>query len=171
MARLPGLLRYAVVLTGDQDLAQDIVQEVLARAQRVPVVAAHLGGTVRHVHVAGERLVELDDARGRVDDHAQGVVDADALWRRLATLGRKQRAVLVPRYYEQLEDEQIADLLVELLLDRCLAAEPFPLPPADPAVAVDALLWAAAGMVSKQDRTGRGTRRPAKAARKGLLRR
>jgi len=102
--------------------------------------------------------VELDDARGRVDDHAQGVVDADALWRRLATLGRKQRAVLVPRYYEQLEDEQIADLLVELLLDRCLAAEPFPLPPADPAVAVDALLSAAAGMVSKQDRTGRGTR-------------
>jgi len=39
------------------------------------------------------------------------VVDADALWRRLATLGRKQRAVLVLRYYEQLEDEQIADLL------------------------------------------------------------
>ena len=123
------------------------------------------------MHVAGERLVELDDARGRVDDHAQGVVDADALWRRLATLGRKQRAVLVPRYYEQLEDEQIADLLVELLLDRCLAAEPFPLPPADPAVAVDALLSAAAGMVSKQDRTGRGTRRPAKAARKSLSRR
>ena len=55
--------------------------------------------------------MELDDARGAVDDHAQGVVDADALWRRLATLARKQRAVLVLRYYEQLEDEQIADLL------------------------------------------------------------
>jgi hypothetical protein len=61
--------------------------------------------------------------------------------------------------------------LVELLLDRCLESEPFPLPPADPAVAVDALLSVAAGMVSKQDRTGRGTRRPAKAARKGLSRR
>jgi DNA-directed RNA polymerase specialized sigma24 family protein len=30
--RLPALLRYAAVLTADQDLAQDIVQEVLARA-------------------------------------------------------------------------------------------------------------------------------------------
>jgi RNA polymerase sigma factor (sigma-70 family) len=29
----------------------------------------------------------------------------------LATLGRKQRAVLVLRYYEQLDDETIADLL------------------------------------------------------------
>jgi DNA-directed RNA polymerase specialized sigma24 family protein len=33
MARLPSLLRYAVVLTGDRELAQDVVQEVLARAQ------------------------------------------------------------------------------------------------------------------------------------------
>src|SRR6266498_156962 len=30
--RLPALVRYAAVLTGDRDLAQDIVQEVLARA-------------------------------------------------------------------------------------------------------------------------------------------
>jgi len=131
MARLPSLLRYAVVLTGDRHLAQDIVQEVLARAHvrwrriseaespeayvRRMVLNEYLSWrrtwAARHVHVAGERLVELDDARGGVDDHAQGVVDADALWRRLATLPRKQRAVLVLRYYEQLEDEQIADLL------------------------------------------------------------
>jgi RNA polymerase sigma factor (sigma-70 family) len=65
----------------------------------------------RNVHAAGERLVDLDDARGGVHDHADGVVEADALWNRLATLGRKQRAVLVLRYYEQLEDEQIAELL------------------------------------------------------------
>ncbi|BCJ56188.1 hypothetical protein Asp14428_76630 [Actinoplanes sp. NBRC 14428] len=44
-------------------------------------------------------------------DHAQDVVEADELWHRLATLGRKQRAVLVLRYYEQLEDEAIADLI------------------------------------------------------------
>src|ERR1051325_12114997 len=31
--RLSSLLRYAVVLTGDRELAQDVVQEVLARAQ------------------------------------------------------------------------------------------------------------------------------------------
>jgi len=31
-ARLPGLLRYAVMLTGERELAHDIVQEVLVRA-------------------------------------------------------------------------------------------------------------------------------------------
>jgi DNA-directed RNA polymerase specialized sigma24 family protein len=31
VARLPSVLRYAVVLTGDRDLAQDVVQEVLAQ--------------------------------------------------------------------------------------------------------------------------------------------
>ena len=36
---------------------------------------------------------------------------ADALWARLGTLGRKQRAVLVLRYYEQLDDNAIAELI------------------------------------------------------------
>lgn len=131
MARLSSLLRYAVVLTGDRDLAQDVVQEVLARAQvrwrrisqtdspeayvRRMVLNEYLSWRrswqFRHVHAVGERLADLDDARGGVGDHADGVVEADALWARLSTLGRKQRAVLVLRYYEQLEDEQIADLL------------------------------------------------------------
>ncbi|MEV0898781.1 SigE family RNA polymerase sigma factor [Actinoplanes sp. NPDC049802] len=131
LARLPSLLRYAVVLTGDRDLAQDVVQEVLARAQtrwrrisgadspdayvRRMVLNEYLSWrrswAVRHVHAAGERLIELDDARGGVRDHADGVVEADALWHRLAALGRKQRAVLVLRYYEQLDDDAIADLL------------------------------------------------------------
>jgi RNA polymerase sigma-70 factor (sigma-E family) len=131
VARLHSLLRYAVVLTGDRDLAQDVVQEVLARAQvrwrriresespeayvRRMVLNEYLSWrrtwAVRNVHAVGERLADLDSARGGVGDHAQGIVDADELWRRLATLGRKQRAVLVLRYYEQMQDEAIADLL------------------------------------------------------------
>ena len=39
--------------------------------------------------------------------------------------------------------------LVELLLDRCLADEPFPEPPADPAAAVDGLLSVAAGVLAR----------------------
>ncbi|WP_203838932.1 MULTISPECIES: SigE family RNA polymerase sigma factor [Winogradskya] len=130
-ARLPALLRYAVVLTGDRELAQDVVQEVLARAHvkwrrisdadspeayvRRMVLNEYLSWrrswAARNVHAVGERLADLDDLRGGVHDHADSVVEADALWNKLATLGRKQRAVLVLRYYEQLEDEQIADLL------------------------------------------------------------
>lgn len=131
VTRLPGLLRYAVVLTGDRDLAQDVVQEVLARAQvrwkqigkshspdayvRRMLINEYLSWrrswAARKVHAAGEQLVELDDARGGRRDHAQDVVDADELWNRLATLGRRQRAVLVLRYYEQFDDAEIADLL------------------------------------------------------------
>jgi len=131
MARLSSLLRYAAVLTGNRELAQDVVQEVLARAQvkwrrisgtdspeayvRRMVLNEYLSWrrswAARNVHAVGERLVDLDDARGGVRDHADGVVEADELWHRLSLLGRKQRAVLVLRYYEQMEDEAIADLL------------------------------------------------------------
>ncbi len=130
-ARLPALLRYAVVLTGDRDQAQDVVQEVLARAHlrwghvqragspdayvRRMVLNEHLSWrrrwSVRSVLPVGERLVELSDARGGGRDHAQDVVEADELWARLAQLPRRQRAVLVLRYYEQLDDLAIADLL------------------------------------------------------------
>ena len=131
VARLPSLLRYAVVLTGDRDLAQDVVQEVLARAQvrwrrinvadspeayvRRMVLNEYLSWrrswAARNVHAVGERLVDIDDARGGVRDHAHDVVEADELWNRLATLGRKQRAVLVLRYYEDLDDTAIGEVL------------------------------------------------------------
>ena len=111
MARLPSLLRYAVVLTGDRDLAQNVIQEVLARAQ-----------------VRWRRISEADDPEASVrrmvlDDYlswrrfwavrrlrAAGDRDGD-VWGRLFTIGRKQRAVLVLRHYERLDDEQIAGLL------------------------------------------------------------
>jgi RNA polymerase sigma-70 factor (sigma-E family) len=130
-ARLPRLLRYAVVLTGDRELAQDVVQDVLARAQvrwskisrtgspdayvRQMVLNEYLSWrrrwAVRNVRAVGERLVDLSDRNGGSGDHAQGLADTDELWNRLAALPRKQRAVLVLRFYEQLTDDEIADLL------------------------------------------------------------
>lgn len=129
--RLPRLLRYAVMLTGDRELAQDVVQEVLARAQvrwrkiastispdayvRQMVLNEYLSWrrrwAVRAIHAVGERVVELSDSRGVSRDHADAIADTDDVWNRLATLPRKQRAVLVLRYYEQLDDDEIAELL------------------------------------------------------------
>ncbi|CAA9267255.1 MAG: RNA polymerase sigma-E factor [uncultured Blastococcus sp.] len=129
--RLPALLRYAVVLTGDRELAQDVVQEVLARAHsrwshvvrqgspdayvRRMVLNEYLSWrrrwSVRQIHAVGEALIELSDARTVGRDHAQEVADADELWARLAQLPRRQRAVLVLRYYEQLDDAAISRLL------------------------------------------------------------
>ena len=130
-ARLQALLRYAMVLTGDRDLAQDVVQEVLARAQvrwgtisktaapdayvRRMVLNEYLSWrrswTFRHVRAAGDRLIDLSDGNLAARDHADRVADADDVWNRLATLPRRQRAVLVLRYYEQLHDDEIASLL------------------------------------------------------------
>jgi RNA polymerase sigma-70 factor (sigma-E family) len=130
-ARLPALLRYAIALTGDRDLAQDVVQESLAKAQanwrrveranspdayvRQMVLNEYLSWrrrwSVRNIQVAGEHMVVLVDRRAATRDHADAVVDGDDLWARLATLPRKQRAVLVLRYYEQLDDTEIASLL------------------------------------------------------------
>jgi RNA polymerase sigma-70 factor (sigma-E family) len=129
--RLPGLLRYAIMLTGDPELAQDVVQDVLARAQvhwrkiagadspdayvRQMVLNEYLSWrrtwVVRNVQAAGERVIELIDRHGAARDHADTVANADELWNRLATLPRKQRAVLVLRYYEELDDDEIAALL------------------------------------------------------------
>ena len=44
-------------------------------------------------------------------DHAQHVVEDDAMWRHLTGLPPRQRAVLVLRYYEGLDDTEIGDVL------------------------------------------------------------
>ncbi|MGX6607417.1 sigma factor-like helix-turn-helix DNA-binding protein [Micromonosporaceae bacterium Da 78-11] len=54
----------------------------------------------RKVRVAGRPPADLTDAG-----------DAGEVWARLATLGRRHRAVLVLRYYERQDDRAIADLI------------------------------------------------------------
>lgn len=124
---LPGLLRYAVMLTGQSDLAQDLVQDVLVKAhgqwRRVAAadhprryVTTMLTRTylswrrrwaVRHVVLAPTDRLDGEPVR----DHALSIVDRDDVWRRLAGLPRQQRAVLVLRYYERLTDPEIATML------------------------------------------------------------
>ena len=131
VARLPALLRYAAVLTGEAPLAQDVVQEVLARAQvrwsriasagspeayvRRMIVNEYLSWRrswpTRRVHAAGDDLEQIGNAQGVDADHAQAVVETHDLRDRLARLPRRQRAVIVLRYYEDLGDDEIARIL------------------------------------------------------------
>lgn len=128
-AHLPGLLRYATVLTGDGHTAADLVQEVLLRAHvrwnriammdrpdlylRRMVTNEHLSWRrrwhVRTIHVAADDVLaaHADPAQ----DHARRVVEDDWMWRRLAALPPRQRAVLVLRFYEGLADLEIARVL------------------------------------------------------------
>jgi RNA polymerase sigma-70 factor (sigma-E family) len=124
---LPRLLRYAVLLTGDRELAQDLVQDVMVKAHAQWRRVSSVDHPDRYVHTMVTRAFLSWRRRwavrriglgptGEVDgepvrDHAPGIVDRDDVWRRLATLPRQQRAVLVLRYYERLSDAEIAAVL------------------------------------------------------------
>jgi RNA polymerase sigma-70 factor (sigma-E family) len=126
---LPGLLRYATVLTGDGHVAADLVQEVLLRAHqrwtrialmgrpdlylRRMVTNEHLSWR-RRWHVRTIHAVSDDVLAAHADpmrDHAEHVVEDDAMWQLLEGLPPRQRTVLVLRYYEGLDDTEIATVL------------------------------------------------------------
>jgi RNA polymerase sigma-70 factor (sigma-E family) len=120
------LLRFAYVLTGDHHLAEDLLQEALvkvhrrwSRVRRTDRPGAYIRKTVlrqylswRRLRSSGEKpgLVIADDVADEAD-HAQRLADRDALWALLATLPRQQRAVLILRFYEDLDDSAIGDLV------------------------------------------------------------
>ena len=128
-AHLPGLLSYAVVLTGDQHQAADLVQDVMvrvhgrwARIRATDRPDLYVKRMVTNEHLSWRRrwhvrsVVAVDDAvlgaRAPAGaDPSQRVVDRDHLWQRLAALPPRQRAVLVLRYYEGLDDAEIAQVL------------------------------------------------------------
>ena len=124
---LDGLLRYATVLTGDRELARDLVQEVLQRVYlRWAVVAAadrpraYVRTMITREFLSWRRrwstrnvvlaFGDLPDGPA-VADHAVRIAERDAVWRQLTTLPLRQRTVLVLRYYERSTDSEIAETL------------------------------------------------------------
>jgi RNA polymerase sigma-70 factor (sigma-E family) len=127
-ARLGALVRYAAVLVGDRHLAQDIVQDVLVRAHsrwaritamdqpeafvRRMIVTEFLSWRRRLVRRS--RLAAASGAHAPTDvvaDHAHASVERVDVLSRLATLPRRQRTVVVLRYYDGRSTAEIADLL------------------------------------------------------------
>jgi RNA polymerase sigma factor (sigma-70 family) len=51
------------------------------------------------------------DPQRTVPDHATSIANSDDLWRALAALSARERVVLVLRYYQDLDDRTIADML------------------------------------------------------------
>jgi RNA polymerase sigma-70 factor (sigma-E family) len=141
-ARGRALLRFAVLLCGDPHRGEDLVQSVLAKAYRrwsrvarADHPEAYLKAMLVNEHLTWWRRRssrELPAAAPQVnlpvldtaDDHAS----RDAAWALLGRLPRRQRAVLVLRYYEDLSDDQIAVALgcavgsVRATASRALAA-------------------------------------------------
>lgn len=125
-ARLPALLRYATVVTCDPHLAEDVVQEVLVRAQarwgriaaleqpeaylRRMVLNEFLSWRRRLGNRTAPRWTQTAPVR-TVADPAGQVAERDALLRLIAALPPRQRAVIALRFYEDRSDAEIAELL------------------------------------------------------------
>ncbi|MET7282052.1 SigE family RNA polymerase sigma factor [Kribbella sp. NPDC005582] len=124
-ATQPRLVRLGLMLTGNLHNAEDLVQTVLARAHRrwdrissLDHPEAYLRTMVVNEFLSWRRILknrELPLAepveRPSGEDIGSRQALKDATWQLLTRLPRQQRAVLVLRYYEDLDDAEIADIL------------------------------------------------------------
>ena len=105
----PAALRLAYLLTGDHGIAEGLVQDAFVRViGRFGQLRDEMGF---HAHLR-RTVVNLSCGtlpRGRVE--REGLEEEDELWRRLGSVAPRQRAALVLRYYEDLSDEQAAQVL------------------------------------------------------------
>ena len=123
-ARWPALYRLAVLLVGPSgadDLAQQTLFRVYTYWDRVSAAAAP-DAYVRRIMVntmlaeksRGRRGLELLTRGPRPEHHPSPelqVVQHDELWSRINELPPRQRAVIVLRYYEDLSEAAIAEVL------------------------------------------------------------
>jgi RNA polymerase sigma-70 factor (sigma-E family) len=127
-ARTPALLRYATVLTCDRHLAEDILQEVLVRTyrkwKRIEVLDSpetYVRRMITNQFLSWRRRKASTDVPQSpevmrqlglsVTDPARQYDERDALLTDIAQLPKRQRAVLVLRYFCDLPDEEIAEIM------------------------------------------------------------
>ena len=123
VARSAALLRFAYLLARDRGRAEDLVQDALIKAHRrwdSVALAEHPEAYVRQIVVNeflswrrrrsnSELSAPVPDTV--ISDGSDQHAERDLMWRALATLRARPRTVLVLRYYEDLTDPQIAELL------------------------------------------------------------
>ena len=124
-ARAAALVRFAALLTGDVHRAEDLVQDALAKAYlRWPAIrrADNPDVYVHRLLVNASRRwwrrrtnrelpVERTAEQPAPGDLGTESAERDAMRRLIARLPHRQRAVLVLRYYEDLDDATIAQIL------------------------------------------------------------
>lgn len=117
-ARSGALLRTAYLLTRDHALAEDLLQTALTKAwfswAKIESHEAYVRRILVNTYTSwwrrkwnGEQPTQ-ELVEGSVDHPEEGAHD---LWTALGRLPRRQRAVVVLRYFEDLTEAQTADLL------------------------------------------------------------
>jgi RNA polymerase sigma-70 factor (sigma-E family) len=118
-------IRLAYLLTGDRALAEDLVQDAFVKLAgrlvhlRDPAAfQAYLRRTVLNLANSYYRRRRLERAylkrEGRARVPVEAVADPgarDELWGAMRRLSERQRAAIVLRYYEDLSEHQVAEIL------------------------------------------------------------
>ena len=124
-AAWPSLYRRAFLLTGNHADADDVAQQTLvkahaawARVRGADVPDAYVRRILMNTFLSSKRprgrrqeLLVGDDAPEAASPLATGPEDRMVLWPHVRRLPPQQRAVIVLRYYEQLSEAEIADVL------------------------------------------------------------
>jgi RNA polymerase sigma-70 factor (sigma-E family) len=121
----PGALRLAYFLTGNRELAEDLVQEAFVRVAgrfrhlRMPdAFDTYLRRTIVNLFTSQMRRTKLErafvarhGAEPAVAGEPSDPAARDQLWRAIHTLPERQRAAIVLRFYEDLSEQRSAEIL------------------------------------------------------------
>lgn len=128
-SRVPALLRYALLVTGNSEDAQDVVQDALAaawtkwpRVRESRDVDAYVRRMIANANISRwrrsrRREILMPDPPSREFTHAAIELAGpaspadDPMWTACLSLPRRQRAALVLRFYEDLSFAEIAEIL------------------------------------------------------------
>jgi RNA polymerase sigma-70 factor (sigma-E family) len=123
-ARSTALLRFAYVVVGDHQLAQDLLQEALVKAyvawprlRDASSAEAYVRRTVVTTAISWRRRRSFhepptDSVPDRYEpDATDRLATQDVLWEQVCGLPPRQRTALVLRYYEDLSEAETAELM------------------------------------------------------------
>lgn len=122
-ARWSALVRYAYLLCGNTQDAEDLVQTTLTRFYstwpglrsgqaaesyaRIAIARNYMRLRARRPVTVASEPAEID----RVAADERGLEDADLLWHGLRALPARQRSVIVMRYYLDMSESEIAEAM------------------------------------------------------------
>ncbi|SCG77580.1 RNA polymerase sigma-70 factor, sigma-E family [Micromonospora echinaurantiaca] len=124
VARSPRLLRVAFLLTRDWVAAEDLLQTALSKAWFVwsriePNPEPYVRKIIANTYVSWwrrrwnveEPIAELPERTAVASDQFAAVDVRDELWQSLGRLPKRQRLVLVLRYFEDLSEAETAEVM------------------------------------------------------------
>lgn len=121
----PAALRLAYFVSGDRELAQDLVQDAFARVagrfqylRKPDAFEAYLRRAIVNLFTSHLRHRRVERAYLEVQrpdpppgDPVADIAERDRMWKALTALPRRQRAAVVLRFYEDLSEREAADVL------------------------------------------------------------